>query len=152
MMAILVKGHRVKCLLDDGRVFDPPVDFCLAHDPTGRIVDRCVVLVAPYTDLGRDLTGMPRVDLKNAQKYFGSDAILRKATVDLPHGPWSPMGNVVEVFYARTGSRKRRGKYHHPYRDRLRHPVRLEQSLDGIGFRLVLPEGCRLDHRGFVWP
>lgn len=151
-MAILVKGHLVKCLLDDGRIFAPPVDFCLAHDPSGQVVERCVVLVAPYTDLGRDLTGLSDSDVASARNYFGSRAILRKATVDLPRGPWSPLGDVVEVFYARTGSRKRRGKYHHPYRDRLRHPVHLEQSLDGVGYRLVLPNGCKLDHRGFVWP
>lgn len=151
-MAILVKGHKVKCMLADGRILVTPDDFCLAHDPTGQTVERCVVLIAHYTDLGRDLIGIPSNALADARKYFGNDAVLRKATVDLPVGPWCPVGDVVEVFYERTGSRRRRGKYHHPYRERFRHPVHCEQSLDGLGYRLVLPDGCKLDHRGFVWP
>ena len=151
-MALIIKGHKVKIVLASGMIFQPPDDFCFSHDPTGELVGPCVVLVSRYADPVADLTGFSSKDVESARNYFGKRARLLKATVDLPRGPWSTVGDAVEILYVRKGHGRRRGGFHHPFRERFRHPVSLEESADGLGYRLVLPDGCKLDQRGFVWP
>lgn len=145
-MALVLKGDLVRVQLGDGGLVELPDEWGLLHDTEGRLVDKCTFLVVPYT---RDMlarTTLTRDELSAARNYFGKDAELARATVEIPSALWQRLGDAVVLYYARKGRRKGR------YRHRFKVPCPFFAHQHGLAYMLELPDGCVVDARGFVWP
>ena len=138
---ILIKGKDVKCEMADGSMFHPPASYGIIHDPSGAQLPKCAVFFGPYRKSSKkaDLTG-------DAKAYFGPDYDGKIAQINVPDGPWHPMGDAVQIFYRRPG--KYAAKYFHVFDKRV--PVLLSRCKDH--FRLDLKSGCTINWRGFVSP
>lgn len=137
---IIIKGERVAFKMADGSVKRCPPSYGIIHDPDGRQLPRCVVFVGPVRRTQQPVEGDRKV-----RAYFGSDYKPKKAFVDLPARAWHPVGEVVEILYARRG--RYAASYFHPFK-------KFSPSLSKSGrfYRLELRDGCIVDDRGFVFP
>jgi hypothetical protein len=141
---IVIKGSHVRFELADGSIVHPPASFGMIHDPDGETLSKCDVYVGPYKK-GRKEVPLTR----HARSYFGRSYVTRSANVDVPGGPWNPVGDVVQIFYRRpatTQTAKHRGNYFH----KMKKPVGLSKCRSF--YRLELPDGCIVNERGFVFP
>ncbi len=145
-MAILVKGTAVKLELEDGTIVSPPEQWGMVHDTNGTLIRKCIVLVLPYRKCARHACGLTPSEHQEAVAYYGQRCGVQRVFVDLPPGPWHRMHDAVRIYYVRRG--KKRGGWHHPYRT----AVVCFEHHDLGAYALVLPAGCRLESRGFVWP
>jgi len=145
-LALVVKGDLVRVELADGGLIELPDDWGLVHDTEGRLVDRCTFLVLPYTKAAQECARLSKGELVAARNYFGKSAQLTRATVEIPSPLWQRFDDAVVLYYARMG--KRKGRYRH----RFSVPCPFFFHEQGLGYMLVLPDGCVVDERGFVWP
>lgn len=143
---LLVRGDLVKLKLQGGEIVELPDDFGLIHDPVGGVCDRCVIYITAYALNGNPVVSMPHELESIARAYFGNHGKLVDGSVELPDGPWQPVGEVVRIYYARYGNQK--GLYYHAFK----RPVALHKQSRGPAYKLVLPDGCVVDSHGFVWP
>lgn len=147
---ILIKGDCVQFDMAGGGKIIVPERYGIIHDTEGQELDRCDIFIGPFRRTSR------RVQMdKRAKDYFGKEYHARGATVDVPKGPWNPVGEVVQIWYRRPASEKPakyKGVYYHPFYKRMfkRKPVMLSRC--GRFYRLELPEGCIANDRGFVFP
>lgn len=138
---ILIKGKDVKFQMTDGRWIVAPADYGMIHDPDGKRLDRCFVYVGPFKNSGES------VALTNdAETYFGSKSHGLKAVVDVPKGPWTPLGQATQILYRRPG--KFKGKYFHFFDKKT--TVLISRCRNH--FRIELQNGCIVNWRGFVYP
>ena len=139
---ILIKGKNVSFEMADGRWLHLPKGYGIIHDPDGSHLERCSVYVGPYKVFSQ------RAKLtKEAEAYFGPDYQGMTAEVDVPLGPWSPIGEATQIRYYRPGT-KYRGKYFHFFEGKT--PVRISKCKKH--FQIELPGGCIVNWRGFVYP
>lgn len=139
---ILIKGTDVKFEMADGRILSLPPKHGIIHDPSGQALPRCDVYFGPFQK-GRTPIDLPT---KEARAYFGRFYDARAAVVDVPPGPWKPVGDVTQIFYVRPGVHQ--GRYYHLFRE----GNLLRLSRCRAFHRLDLPEGCVVNDRGFVKP
>lgn len=155
---LLIKGDTVRFDLATGKTKAAPKNFGMIHDPTGIAVDPCVVYVC-----------MCKYDMKRSVRihksivdftldYFGEDADLINAMVEIPDGPWQFMGVVKTIHYERYGHLPDvegiPGSWWHPFADSIdfNEEVQLFKSKCGGAYMLQLPEGCIITEHGFVKP
>jgi hypothetical protein len=153
---MLIRGDCESLVLVDGRRIDLPPRWGLVWDETGRLIDRCTIVITQYevraTGVRKSVHAMGKV----FEDYFGQGAELIEGSVDLPDGPWQRESDVARILYKRYGKRtgswltrfKRRGRWGHSFDP----PAPLYRQANGDAFRLVLPRECVIDERGFVWP
>jgi hypothetical protein len=143
---VMVRGDCSHLDLEDGRTLHLPDGWGLLHDTIGRCTHRCDIFIVPYR------CGRRRVDrgsdgvVKTATEYFGRAEELYEGTVEMPPGPWEPVGRVVTIYYDREGDQG--GYYYHPFAE----PVPLFEQRHGRAYKLALPRGCIVNRRGFVKP
>lgn len=145
--ALLARGDVVSFDMDDDITIDLPKNFVMLHDPTGRIIDKCTLMCCPCAIDTRGPHTVPDGIHDYVLDYFGSDADLYKGRVEIPKGPWQPLGVVHEIRYDRQGEYE--DAFYHPFRGS---GVELFKQKRGRAYMLVLPDGCKVDARGFVWP
>lgn len=146
---LMIRGDIVSFELDSGRTVRLKKNFGMVYDPTGRIINRCDVYLCQYTI---DIDSTPKMTTnmrKVSHEYFGSDARLVRAFVELPKGPWNRLGVVETIHYARYG--KHEGPWYHPFED-TDPQVELHKSSCCNAYRLQIPDGCIINAHGFVWP
>lgn len=154
---LLVRGDVVSVVLEDGRTVEFPETWGLVHDPTGQCVDKCEVLVCPYTITHKRCVGLPPSIYDAALNYWGEGYELKAGTVVLPTGPWERVGRIVRVYYDRYGELA--SPYQHPFKDiedtavlyRQQRPQRYGRR-SHRSYRISLPDGCVINAHGFVWP
>lgn len=142
-MSIIIKGSRVAFIMANGRTMRLPAGYGIIHDPDGVALPRCEVFFGPYRRTNR-----PAVKAsKKAARYFGKQYVPKEGSVDVPKGPWNPVGEVVEILYERTKGSQYAGKYFHPFKS-------FSPTLSRCSryYRLALRNGCIIDDRGFVFP
>jgi hypothetical protein len=153
MTAAFVKGTHVMFDMAEGTRIKCPARDGMIHDPTGRAWPRCRVLVGPFRRSRREIE-----PTKEMVKYYGKDYRPTAATVTLPRGEKkTKLGEVVMIYYLRLGTRAPYG-FHHPFKNESkflgavlrRHPAHLYEV--GNFYELVLPDGCIVDDRGYVFP
>jgi hypothetical protein len=158
---LIVKGDRVSFVsveqsqrtgihpLDDEKMpsdITIPKDYVLVQDPTGRYLNKCHFYILPWHNNVPDSAKLTRNVANLAQEYFGDGVKLQHGSVDIPEGRWHRVAEVAFIRYRRAGNFK--GNYEHPYNP----PVWLYDTDRPLGWRIVLPTGCVVDARGFVWP
>lgn len=143
---LLVKGDAVKLELEKGPPVELPEQWGFIHDPTGLYCNRCDIYIAEYRISNPAATQVSPKLASIARAYFGDLKNLRQGTVELPIGPWQPVGRVVKIYYNRYGERS--GPYYHPFKT----PVDVHRQADGRAYLLSLPDRCVVDSHGFVWP
>lgn len=146
-MPLLVKGDVRRLTLTSGEEIQLPSAFGMVHDPDGIVMDRCTVLVLLYTHVAHGELPITHAERKAAEKYFGNDYEAVRVLVDFPTPLWILAGNVRAIEYARKG--QRRGRRRHLFKGEA---TRLFAHRTLRAFKLVLPDGCVLDARGFVDP
>ena len=141
-MSVLIKGRRVVLFMTDDRLVVRPESHGIIHDPTGQDLPRCDVYIGPFRRY-RDPAEMD----SHGRQYFGKRYQASEASVDVPVGPWKPIGQARGILYQRD-----RGVFANekPYRHPFRNPVDVERC--GSMVRLSLPDGCILSWRGFIKP
>lgn len=125
-----------------------PASFVLVHDTTGEHLNRCEMFITRWR--GRPLHRVPTVHPKayrDAEDYFGHGRRIKIGSVDIPKGPWHRVAKVQFIRYLRVGERE--GWYEHEFST----PVNVfDNGSRQLAWRLSLPDGCRVDDRGFVRP
>jgi hypothetical protein len=141
-MSILIKGRAVVLFMVDGRDLVRPAGHGMIHDPTGQHLPRCDVFVGPYSR-GRRPVQMD----SDGKQYFGRNYEATSASVDVPSGPWKPIGQARGILYERD-----RGMFANEkrYRHMFKQPVDVERCRSMI--RMRLPDGCIVGWNGFVRP
>lgn len=123
-----------------------PPDFGHVHDQDGELLDRCDVYLCRYRIDRRSRISIPDELLRQAHDYYGEDARLVRARVEIPDGPWQRVGVVETIWYTRYG--KEEGPWFHPFEDK----AELLKSRCCQAYLLRLPDGCIVNDRGYVWP
>ena len=135
-----------------------PKSNLLLHDEEGESWPRCSVLIGPCRASRTSFSPTPA-----ARRYFGRGYEPRAMTVTLPPrdlGAWKQIGEVERIYYVRRGNIMGGALFQHPFKGggrrrfflwgpKLDKPV-LYKS--GAFLRLELPQGCIVNHRGFVVP
>jgi hypothetical protein len=122
-----------------------PKGFVLVHDTTGRLLDRCHFYVVKWSRTGtKGVSNLSKNELEAAKAYYNG-ARLTGGSVDIPEGPWHRDAKVAFIRYRRHGHPK---KFEHPYEP----AVFLYGTDKPTAWKIVLPQGCVVDARGFVWP
>jgi hypothetical protein len=148
-VGLMARGDIVSFVMTDGSVVELPKSFVLLHDPSGKLIDKCTLVCCRCSLQSRLVHTIPSRIHDYVVDYFGSDAVLVKGTVEIPKGPWHPLGTVKEIRYDRHGQYE--DAFYHPFSDS--DPgVELFRQGKGSAYLLVLPGGCKVDARGFVWP
>lgn len=146
---LMIRGDMTRFELEGGRSIRLKKNFGMVHDPTGRIANRCDVYLCEYTiDMDHSLKLSPTMR-KVVNGYFGSDARVVRALVEIPSGPWQRLGVVETIYYARYG--KHEGPWYHPFED-TEPQVELYKSRSCDAYKLQIPNGCIINDHGFVWP
>lgn len=157
---IFVRGDIVSIVLTSGIEVVMPEEWGLIHDPSGNSIDRCEVFVTPYAEVTRSRARKSNEVGSDAKAYFGSDTRTVDVSIDIPSGPWKRVGYISCINYDRHGNLE--GPYYHdtdvPKRPSER-AILFEQTksevLCGVRcrpFRISLPDGCRINAHGFIWP
>ncbi len=139
-----IKGARDKGPTTTGPILALPENYGIIHDPEGFQLPFCDVYFGPF-----EVTQQKAQLTRKAKAYFGRGYEGHRAIVDIPvQGPWEPAGETIQIFY------KRRGKDQRSFFHQKAQAVPLSRctSRGVTHYRLELPDGCRLDDRGFVWP
>jgi len=149
-----VKGTHVMFDMADGTTIKCPARDGMLHDPRGQVWPRCRVLIGPFKRTRRKIEAT-----KEMEKYYGKDYEPVAAIVNLPsrRAKKKRLGEVTMIYYVRTGTRAPYG-FHHPFKSESkflgavlrRHPAELYEV--GQFYELVLPNGCIVDDRGYVFP
>lgn len=133
-MDVYSLGNEVSFELKDGGVEELPPDFWISFDKGGELWRRCDVMILPTR--GRGL-----------QPYWGHFA------GSGPHGyrpppadGWKRIGGVRQVLYTRPDQG---GKYHLFEKG---HRIEVYGHPSRQAWRLVLPDGCKVNSLGFEWP
>lgn len=131
----------------------PPADiklpkaYVLVHDTVGELLSKCDLYVVRWRrggskELSKDI-------LDDAQKYFVNDSNaqlpLSFGSVEIPQGPWSRVARVAIIRYRRPG-------FTRPFEHEYDPAVEVYDCVRPLAWRLPLPNGCRVDSHGFVWP
>jgi hypothetical protein len=129
-----------------------PKEFVVVHDVSGKQRRSCDFYICRQTSLpsgnsaGRHAAQEAVVA---AKKWFGADEPTRGRGVELPDPPWQRGPQIDEIWYRRHAVEGLSGRYEHPYKPSV--PLYVSsQARDG--WRIALPDGCIVDHRGFVYP
>lgn len=146
---LMIKGDLTSFDLKDGTTVKLPDDFGMVHDPTGTVLDPCVVYICKCKYQWKKRVTIHKSIEQDVLDYFGPDVDLVNATVAIPEGPWQFLGVVETIHYERYG--KHDGPWYHPYSDRWP-DVELYKSECMEAYMLQLPEGCVVTERGFVKP
>ncbi len=155
-----IRGDLVSIEMTNGYLVEMPGDWGLIHDPSGACVDRCEVFVAPYSR-GRKLRDSEARKVgSDAIAYYGSDTSLYLSSFAIPHGPWLFEGDISCINYDRYGELK--GPYYHDTdvpKKRAERAKLFRQKRSEVlcgkrvrAFRISLPDGCKINAHGFVWP
>jgi hypothetical protein len=156
----MIRGDIVSLELTTGMVVELPDDWGLIHDPSGIGVDRCELFIAPFI-MGRRMNNshLSKVG-DDARSYYGYDQELHGVTVEIPEGPWERVGDIAVINYDRHGELK--GPYYHdtdvPKRRSERAILMRQRTPKPLfgrrvkAFRISLPDGCRINAHGFIWP
>lgn len=172
---LLVRGDRVsfvsveqmkktgakRSVNGDGRViWDPsppksdvviPKNYVVVHDTSGALLSSCDLYIVRwhriYTSSASDVDEVSPEVLAAAKKYYGARAPISVGSVEIPEGKWSRIpGKMALIRYRRYGVDQ--DDYEHVWEP----SVSLYDCAQPIAWRLPLPEGCRVDERGFVRP
>lgn len=143
---LLVRGDVRQLELEESMI-QFPAEWGAVQDTEGTFFLRCDVLITPYVRGHIQDCPFTQSELKQAGKYFGPNYEPFRCFVDIPKNAWHFVGHVRAIRYARKG---RRGGVmrHGPFKV----PIPLYRSSSFRAYKLVLPCGCVLDERGFVWP
>lgn len=133
-----------------------PARHFLLHDEDGETWAKCSVLVGPCSRW----TGPTPEMSKRARRYLGRDP--RAMKLDVPPraiGAWRSVGAVQRIYYVRRGTIMGGELFQHPFKGGRRRfffwgPTQPHPTLWRFGdfYRLELPRGCIVNHRGFVVP
>ena len=140
----------------------PPFRWLYLHDPAGRDLPKCTVVV--QHGRMRPEFEVPNPP-KSARQYFPNLPIngMRFNIVDVDRVDWQPLGFCRQIFYDRISARfidEGQDPFQHPFKTPLIrgadefNSAMLYQSR-GRGQRaylLTLGEGCIVNWRGFVKP
>jgi hypothetical protein len=137
---IIVKGERVVLVMKNGSTKKLPASYGILHDPDGKELPRCSVLLGPVRRTQQSIDGG-----RKGRAYFGSKYQMRRAVVAKVKGLWRPIGEVIEIRYTRRG--RHAANYFHPFKS-----FSPTLSKNGRFYRLELRDGCIYDDRGFVFP
>lgn len=129
-----------------------PPSYVLVQDTTGLLLDRCNFFIVRWRGRRRKLSSdVQPEELQAATEYFGHDRI-QEGDVDIPTGDWSSMrdneGKRLKIAFIRY----RRHGYDKPFEHPYEPAVHLYENTRVDAWRLVLPDGCHVDSRGFVRP
>lgn len=122
-----------------------PPSYVLVHDTSGVIFSRCELYIVRWFS-GNDGIAVDKRVANTARAYFGTDDV-NIGSIEIPSGPWQRMAKMKYIRYRRQGHLQ--DNYEHPYDP----PVYLYSTKSGPkAWKLSLPNGCIVDHRGFVKP
>lgn len=130
-----------------------PRSHVLVHDTTGRLLSKCELYVVRWRGAKsvskRHNLAPNDPGIRDAEDYFvsehGEAVPIRGGSVEIPEGPWRRVALVKFIRYRRAGFEK-------PFEHEYDVPVKLEDTMRPLAWRLPLPEGCIVDNRGFVTP
>ena len=143
-----------------------PEDFVVVHDTTGALLSRCdfhIVRWSPKKASRHPTFSHQTRD--DVMRYFGDGVRVALGSIDIPEGPWRPIGKIAVIRYRRIGKAKivlegQPGQDEHDpeeivvrnFEHKYDPSVSLLYSHRPLAWRLPLPEGCIVDERGFVRP
>lgn len=134
-MSLHLLGHEVEFDATDGRLIVLPPSFWLVVGD-GALWRSCDVLVAPTAHLQA-----PIAEASGA--WIGAPD--RRVQLPRPRQKWRKIAAVKEIRYTRPDQG---GKFH-PYEGAR---PSLWGLVGGAGYRVRLPDGCRVDALGFRKP
>jgi len=146
-MSILVKGDDVQ-LVDSAKeeTINIPPSYVLCHDTSGHYMPRCHFYLLNY-QLEGCMDCEYNADLMDtARAYYGDSMKFEKGAIAVPRGPWQGLGAIDAIRYRRRGFRS--GHYEHVFLQ----GVRVQECAKPHGYRILLPDGCVANERGFVKP
>lgn len=152
MPALIVKGNRVSFLREsDGKEFVLPPHYCIVQDPTGQLVRGCDFFIVPTVFVRPGISGSDRQMRNIAEAYYGNCDDLCEVRVDLPMGGWKNPQLMTTIRYWREGFLKTPpgvAGYEHVYAT----PQPLYANPVHNSFKIVSPDHCIANERGFVHP
>ncbi len=138
-MDVYSLGNEVSFELHkDGDTVDLPASYWLAIDQGGELWRRCDVMVLPVASKAQGRGVLP---------FYGHLGGSGPVAFHLPpSGGWRRVGQVDQVLYTRPDQGP---KFHLFERG---HRIELYSHPSRRAWRLVLPDGCKVNHLGFEWP
>lgn len=135
-MDVYSLGNRVSFELKKGELVELPPDYWISIDKSGELWPRCDVMILPAGGLsaGRLLY----------EGHLGGRG--PRAFSPPPGGAWRKVGSVRQVLY----SRHDQGDKFHLFEPGQR--IELFSHPGRRAWRLVLPDGCKVNRLGFEWP
>lgn len=137
---IIVLGGEVDLYTTDEHTIAMPKGYGLVWDDDGKSLGKCSLFLGPIHTTNEEVENISPL----ARKWFGDEYVARKATIDVPDGPWDPVGRVREIVYFRPG------EYADDWRHEFKPPVKLLKQ--GRWYRLKLPKDCSVTYRGIERP
>jgi hypothetical protein len=149
---IIVKGHEVAFKLKGlGQPIYCPRSYGMLHDPSGGAWPRNSILVIAFRREGKEARLSTEIE-----EYFGQDYLPRRGSVDLPVrrlSEWDHLGDVEAIDYSRVGEHADDYVHHFKQTEWWNFSEITPQLYRrGRAWRLELPEGAKLNWRGFIWP
>jgi hypothetical protein len=146
---LLIRGDEVSFLTvpdRNGRVEEIIVsqDLCLCEDKKNAFGRSCDIWIIPPLPMEGDESA-PDWAVSEMDAYLGPSTTLQSCSFEKPHGPWRKVARLSGVRYRRS---RNEGHYEHPFDN----PVTLSESLSCEAWKMSLPNGCIVNHRGFVRP
>lgn len=141
-MPILSLGNEVSFELLDGDVVELPKNYWITVDKTGELWRRCDVAILPAFSAAE----AKRQPAGSTRPFDGHLAGKGPGAFALPRGQRRRVGRVAQILYTRPDQG---GKYH-PFNEGA--PVILYALSSRRGWIVELPDGCKVNALGFVWP
>lgn len=143
-MPILSKGNKVTLILDNGnRVVFPP-DFEMIHDTEGHVLPKNEAFLMRLP--GDDLLP-PEKTPWDVRDYYQEEPMVLRELPRIPRKFYQHRNRVIRIFYTRYGS-SISGNRVHDYKEKV--PLFFDPKQQV--FRLVFPDSCVWNWRGFVYP
>jgi hypothetical protein len=144
---LVMRGDEVSFVrADDKEIVKLPKEWQLVHDSSGKYLRNCDIFVLSPSKSDTPLSKTDKGVLNSAKEHYGKSTRLHAGSVDIPEGPWHRLAKVTHIRYKRLGAK--RGRYQHSYK----FPVWLYYCEDPLAWKIALPDGCVVNHRGFVFP
>jgi hypothetical protein len=136
-VAVESLGNEVSLELTSGELVELPPSYWISKDQAGDLWARCDVMILPT---GSSATG-------GLVAYDGHLAGRGPTAFrPPPREGWRRAGNVRQVLYTRPDQG---GKFHFFEKGQT---VHLYSHPGRRAWKLVLPEGCKVNRLGFEWP
>lgn len=146
-MSFLLKGDEVSFLLKrDGSELFCPRTHAVCHDPLGEVIRGCDIYIVAHKIKQAGISASDVEMRRLAFDYYGKDEPLCESSVAIPLEGWKYIEDVTAILYRRLGAY--RNLYKHEYAS----PQPLYHQKRYNAYRVVHPDQCVVNYRGFVHP